>query len=140
MGATVPIAEEQVIDNLPNTIRSIPQEGGNDVQETFYADFNLNLANFTITGASTTYQEIVSQIEAGKYIVGRGIYALVSSPINTGYFPLSAYVPEQDLLVFSGLVQSSFNNQLIVLSITLEVYSTNRAYVRARIVSTTDIN
>lgn len=118
----------------------VPSEGGNDVQEIFYADFSIDLSTFTLTGTSTSYQEIVSQIESGKYVVARGQYALISSPINIGYFPLSAYIPEQDLLIFSGLVQSYFNNQVVVLSLTLELYSTNRAYVRARIVSTTDIN
>ena len=125
---------DQAIDYFLNS------KSDESVQEIFYADFDINLANFTITGASATYQEIVSQLEAGKYVVGRGHYALVSSPINMGFFPLSAYVPEQQLMLFSGFIQSSINNKVVVLSITVEVHSTGDADVKARIVSTTDIN
>ena len=123
-----------------NIAQNLPPANNVSEQGIFYADFDMNLANFTITGASATYQEIVAQIQAGKYIVGRGIYALVTSPINTGFFPLSAYVPEENLLLFSGFIQSAVSNQLVVLSITVEVYSNNTNKVRARIVSTTDIN
>lgn len=110
------------------------------MQEIFYADFDINLANFTITGASTNYQEIEKQLQANKYIVGRGFYALVSEPDNIGYFPLNAYVPEQKLMTFSGFIQSVVNNQLVVLSITVELTSSNTTTVRPRIVSTTDVN
>ena len=125
---------DQAIDYFLNS------KSDEDVQEIFYADFVVDLANFTIIDASTTYQEIERQLEAGKYVVGRGRYALVSSPINIGFFPLSAYVPDQNLMLFSGFIQSSINNTVVVLSITLEVRSSNTASVRARIVSTTDIN
>ena len=123
--------------NLPNANEN---PSGEAVQEIFYADFDINLANFTITGASITYQEIEKQLQVNKYVVGRGFYALVSEPDNIGYFPLNAYVPEQELMTFSGFIQSVINNQVVVLSITVELTSSNTATVRPRIVSTTDIN
>ena len=126
-------AGEQIVGRMP-------PGSGEAIREIFYADFDIDLSTFTITGASATYQEIVSQIQAGKYVVGIGTYAMVASPINKGYFPLSAYVPEENLLLFSGFIQSAVSNQLVVLSITVEVYSNNTNKVRARIVSTTDIN
>ena len=109
------------------------------VQEIFYADFDIDLSDFSVTGIRTTYQEIVSQIKAGKYIVGRGIYAMVSSPINIAYFPLSVDLREGDTLIFSGLIQSSYAGKAVILSITLSIDLSNEVYVKVRLVSTTDI-
>ena len=113
--------------------------GSEAAQEIYYADFTVDFQRFMITGANTDYQTIVNNIEAGKYIVGRGTYAFISSPINIGYFPLTAYVKEQNLLIFSGFAQALQGSQIILLSLTIEIYDNNSANIRARIVNTTDL-
>lgn len=115
------------------------QGGSEPVQENFYVDFGINLSNYTVT-TETTYAEVETQVQAGKYVIGRGTYAIVSSPINIGFIPLSAYVPEQGLLMFSGFIQSNVGGTLVLISLTVHLWSTNKCDMKARVVSTTDIN
>ena len=128
---------------VQNAIAGIGGGGGGEgtaVQEIYYADFTVDFQNYAITGAKTNYQTIVDNIEAGKYIVGRGTYAFVSSPENIGYFPLTAYVKEQNMLIFSGFAQAMSGSTLVLLSLTIEVPKNNTPTVRARLISTTDLH
>ena len=127
------------IDQYGAYVRSIPQEGSSAVEEIYYADFTVDFQNYAITGASTNYQTIVENIEAGKYIVGRGTYAFISSSVNIGYFPLTAYVKEQNMLIFSGFAQAMSGSTIVLLSLTIEIPSSNIPTVRARLVTTTDL-
>lgn len=137
MGATMPATQNSA--NMASTVRTIPQSGEGSVKEIYYADFTVDFQNYAITGASTNYQTIVENIEAGKYVVGRGTYAFISSPVNIGYFPLTAYVKEQNMLIFSGFAQAMSGSTIVLLSLTIEIPSSNIPTVRARLVSTTDL-
>ena len=119
--------------------RMVPSEG-DAVQEIYYADFTVDFQNYAITDAKTNYQTIVDNIDAGKFIVGRGTYAFISSPENIGYFPLTAYVKEQNMLIFSGFAQAMSGSTLVLLSLTIEVPKNKTPTVRARLVSTTDLH
>lgn len=124
--------------NLPNA-----GEGGEAIQtgsKVAYVDCDCDMSTFTVTNLSATYDEIVAMVEAGNYVVVRGTYAFISAPVNVVYFPLSAYVPENNQLLFTGMINSILNGQNVLLSLSAFLFADDRLSVKARIVSVTDIN
>lgn len=114
--------------------------GSGAVQEIDYVNCVFDLSTFSVVSVDKTYAEIVEMIEAGKYVVTRTTYALVAAPVNVAYFPLSAWAKEQDLILFTGLIQANIGNGAVILSLSMHMYSSNDISVKARVVSTTDLN
>ena len=139
MGATMP--ETQNSANMASTVRTIPQSGSGDtVEEVAYVDALFDFSTFSVVSIDKTYAEIVEMIEAGKYVVARGKYALVASPVNVAYFPLSAWVKEENSLLFTGMMAADLGNGSVILSLSMKISDSNYIFVKARVVSTTDLN
>lgn len=119
-------------DNLP--------EAGEGVQKIAYVDCDFDMSTFTVTNLSATYDEIVAMVEAGNYVVARATYAFISALVNVAYFPLSAYAPEKNQLLFAGMINSILNGQNVLISLTTFIFTDDRVSVKARIVSVTDLN
>lgn len=141
MGATMPA--EQNSNNLASTARTVPQSGGGGgetVEEIVYVNVLFDFSTFSIVSIDKTYAEIIALVEAGKYVVMRAKYALISAPVNVAYFPLSANGVEQNTLLFTGMLNASLNGQQVFLSLSAFIYSNDRNSVKVRVVSTTDVN
>jgi hypothetical protein len=103
-------------------------------------DCLFDFSTFSVVSIDKTYAEIVEMIEAGKYVVARSKYALVASPVNVAYFPLSAWTKEQNGILFTGMIQANFGNGAVILSLSMSMFASNTIVVKARVVSTTDLN
>ncbi|MBO5854372.1 MAG: hypothetical protein J6Q61_06515 [Bacteroidales bacterium] len=110
------------------------------VQEIAYVDCEFDFANFSVASVGATYDEITAMIEAGKYVVFRATYALISSPVNTMFLPISLHVKEQNLLLITGMTQARINDNLVLLHIACEYFSDGEIETNVRVVSVTDIN
>lgn len=116
---------------------NLPEAGGQDV---FYVGAEFDFATLSVVSIYTTYEEIAEAVEAGKYVVARGTYALSDSPVNTMYMPLSCWVKEHNQFMFSGMVESIINGNNVLLSLTAILQEDNGTFTRAKIVSVTDLN
>ena len=114
--------------------------GGSAVEEIFYVDAVFDFSTFTIVSIEKTYAEIVTMLEAGKYIVMRASYALVAAPVNVGYFPLVANVVEDNFLMFTSMVNVAINGQAVLLHLTAFMFANGSSNTKVQVVSVTDLN
>lgn len=125
--------------NLPNANEN---PNGEAVQEIFYVDFGIDMSQFKVITKSADFADIIAQLQAGKYVVGRGIYATSATSLdNVAFFPLSANVTGQNLLMFSGFIQSLMpdGETIVVLYITLELYSSGAVVLNRKMVNVTTL-
>ena len=131
----------QELNEILEMAKSLPvADNGESTEEVVYVDALFDFSTFSVVSIDKTYAEIVALIEAGKYIVARATYALVAAPVNVAYFPLSANAVEQNNLLFSGMINTALNGQNVLLSVSVFMFTDNSTNVRARVVSTTDLN
>ena len=110
------------------------------MQEIAYINCVLDFATFSVSAVDKTYDEIVAMINAGQLPEIRGTYALFASPVNIVYMPLSAYIKEENMFLFTGMVQAVFNGVMVILSLSAMFHSNNTVSTKVRVVSATDVN
>lgn len=130
----------EILDMAKNLPEAGEGDNGEAVQEIAYVDCLFDFSTFSVVSIDKTYAEIVEMIEAGKYVVARSKYALVASPVNVAYFPLSAWAKEQNGILFTGMIQANLGNGAVILSLSMSMVASNTIVVKARVVSTTDLN
>ena len=133
-GTDMPVSVEVYADGTINSSfggGDAPQTGE---QEIAYVDVVFDLTTLSVS-SDVTFEQIKALHDEGKYIVGRSVDATGFS-----YWPLTGFSTEKNIFVFTGLVQANLGSGLVVLSITVEVTSSNERIVRARVVSATDLN
>lgn len=133
----VPVAEGTSIDNLPGLIRSIPQEGGESVEEIFWVTCDLDPNSLTASNFSHTYDEIIQSANDGKTVKGKGLISGLS--VEFLIFDLTYVGGYSGQLVFDGFLGSVIEGQAVCLYIRLKMNADNNIEHIIRIVNTTNM-
>lgn len=105
-GVTVPSGAS--IEDLPALVRSIPQEGGGSVSNTFTVTFDFDLASMQARNPSHTAMEIVEAYRNGYTVQGNFVYSVGNGIDGNILCPLSMVI---DIGAY-GLVE--FNTTILV--------------------------
>lgn len=89
-GVTVP--SDASIEDLPALVRSIPQEGGESVSNTFTATFDFDLANMEAKNPSHTAMEIAEAYRSGMTVQGIFVYSFNGDIDGNIIVPLSMVI------------------------------------------------
>ena len=137
-------AIEEAKEELQEAINNIPSggggEGGSAVQEIVYMDCSVSLMPIGLS-TSTTYDDIASWVDSGKYVVGKASYAMVAAEINTAYLPLSALNKETREAIFKGLIAMPNQNTGVVMTLdmTAIIRPVGAPELTAKVVSVTSL-
>ena len=146
MGATMPAKQNS--DNLASTARTVPQGGGGSgdaAQEIFYVDGTFDMSTLTFS-TNVTYNDILSMVELGKYVVAKAAAHVGNTPTNVIYLALSgiSYNYAGGVASFEGMMQVNGADiglvaGLIMLAVTVEVDHRGHVNTRIKVVSTQTI-
>lgn len=115
----VSVAGDTNIEDLPALIRSIPQEGGENVSDLFKITCDFNAETMQVENVSHTASEIFEAYNNGKII------------------QLVARIDQEDstLLVMLNLQTISFNDMAIVVTIAgFMMYNGSLLYIQANVI------
>lgn len=133
----VPVAEGTSIDNLPGLIRSIPQEGGESVEEIFWVTCDLDSNTLTASNFSHTYDEIMQAALGGKMVKGKGrVDGLDAEFILCDLVSVGGYSGH---LIFAVFFRTTIQGQLVCLYINLKMRPDNNVLTDIMIVNTTNM-